>query len=43
MRPPAGKRQEVSVRVGILLYGIDAVREAVTTELTKIFKTHSAM
>jgi hypothetical protein len=41
--PPAGKRQEVSVRVGVQLYGVDAVREAVSTELTKIFDTHSAM
>ena len=41
--PPAGKRQKVSIRVGVQLYGIDAVREAVSTELTKIFDTHSAM
>jgi hypothetical protein len=41
--PPAGKRQEVSVRTGIMLYGTEAVRAAVNTELIKIFDTHSAM
>ena len=41
--PPTGKRQEVSVRVGVRLYGMDTVREAVSTELIKIFNTHSVM
>jgi len=41
--PPPRKRQEVSIRTGVQLYGVEAVRDAVAVELTKIFETHAAM